>query len=144
MPNVPRRALVEAYATWATHRGLTVADIAKASGMSRHTIENVRDGGGKRLPTIQTLQLLAAGIVRASSGTGRYDESIMADCYGDLFRAAGYDDPTMGPESTLLDLAMYYRFRSPGRARRWAALVERFDRMDPDRAWEALEAAEVR
>lgn len=144
MPNVPRRSLAEAYASWVDLRGgVTIAAIAKASGLSRHAIENVRDGG-PRHTTLRTLERLAFGIVRGSSGTGRYDDVIMADCYRDLAQTAGYGDPTIDPASSLLYLAMYYEFHSPRLAHRWAAIMERFGRMDPDRAWEALEAAESR
>ncbi|HXJ30397.1 MAG TPA: hypothetical protein VNG35_07140 [Gemmatimonadales bacterium] len=143
MPNVPRRSLAEAYAAWVDLRDVTIADISRASRLSRHAIENVRDGGRHQV-TLRTLERLAFGIVRGSSGSRRYDEIIMADCYRDLAQAAGYGDPTIDPESSLLYLAMYYQFHSPRLAHRWTAIMERFDAMDPDRAWEALEAAESR
>jgi hypothetical protein len=139
-----QRSLAEAYALWASLCGVTIADVMRASGLARHTVENIRDGGRQHRPSQPTLQRVAAGIVKASSRSSRYDAAVMADCYRDLSEAAGYGVPVKGASGSLLDAGMAQELRSPPRAAGWTALVRRFGpTMTPERAWTALEAAEA-
>lgn len=144
MTDNPRRSLAEAYALWVDLYAVTIADIMRSSGLARHTIENIRDGGRQRRPSQATLERLAAGIVTASSRSTRYDAAVMADCYRDLSEAAGYGVPVEGASGSLLDAGMAHELRSPPRAAGWAAIIRRFGpTLTPEQAWNALLAAEA-
>lgn len=139
MTDEPGRPLAEAYAAWTALRGVTVAAVQRASGVQRHTIENVRDGG-RRHPSQATLRRIAIGIIRATSGSLRYDATAMTECFRDLSLAAGYGDPTAADARSLLDLALYYHFRSPSRARIWAHLIGRYGAVSEERLSEVFAA----
>jgi hypothetical protein len=124
------RPLADAYAAWVVVRGLTVADVQRASDLARHTIENIRNAGGRQ-PKRATLRQLAVGVA-TDAGPGRYHESIMKQAYRDFLVAAGYGGPDVDDARSLMDLALYYRFRSPATAHIWASLMDRLEDLDTE------------
>jgi hypothetical protein len=128
-----RRPLADVYAAWSGLRELTVADVQRASRLARHTIENIRDAGGRR-PGRRTISRLAGGLA-TDKASGRYHESLMKEIERDLTLAAGYGDPSAAEARSLMDLALYYRFRSPARAHVWATLMECYADVEPERLW---------
>jgi hypothetical protein len=130
MAHEPGRPLADAYAAWAAVLGLTVADVQRASGLMRHTIEDIRKARGRQTERV-TLRQLAVGVA-TERGPGRYHESIMKQAYRDFLAAAGYGDPNVDDARSLMDLALYYRFRSPAKAHIWASLMDRLEALEPE------------
>jgi hypothetical protein len=124
------RPLADVYAAWSVIRKLTVADVHRASGLARHTVENIRDARGRH-PTRVTLQRLAVGLA-TDAGPGRYHEGIMKEVYRDLSLAAGYGEPDAADVRSLMDLALFYRFRSAAKAHVWASLMDRLEEVDAE------------
>jgi len=124
------RPLADVYAAWSMLRDVTIADVQRASGLARHTVENVHHGRGRQ-PTRETLRRVAIGIA-TDPRTGRYHETIMNEAYRDLSIAAGYGEPDAADARSLMDLALYYRFRSAAKAHIWASLMDRLDDLDAE------------
>lgn len=136
MQDAARRALAEVYDAWRLTCDVTVADVVRASGLVRHTVENVRDGGRRR-PTQETLRQVAVGIVQGSPYAGRYDISTVNDCYRELSLAAGYGDPSASDARSWLAMALWYHFRHPARSDAWNALIDQCGDLSPEQtqAW---------
>jgi hypothetical protein len=128
--------LADVYAAWALLRDLTVADVQRASGLARHTIENIRDGGGRQ-SSRKTLRRLAVGLA-TDKRPGRYHEDLMKEIERELLLAGNYGDPAAAEARSLMDLALFYRFRSPAKAHAWAALMERYEDVEPAQLWTLL------
>ncbi|HXJ30609.1 MAG TPA: hypothetical protein VNG35_08220 [Gemmatimonadales bacterium] len=77
------------------------------------------------------MRRLAVGLA-TDPGPGRYHEDIMKRAYRDLSLAAGYGDPSVDDARSLMDLALYYRFRSAATAHVWASLMDRLDAVDAE------------
>lgn len=130
MQNTRRTALAEAFDAWTLTYGVSVADVARASRLSRHAVENVRDGGPRR-PLQETLRKVAAGIVRKAPPLDR--AAAEQACYHALSVAAGYGEPPLAEPDGLLALGLWYSLRDPPRAQAWRVVFEHGRHLTPRR-----------
>lgn len=120
----PRGRLADAASAWRRRQKLTLAQVARHSGLSVNTIRYILDGTTRR-PVERTLAALARGLTTDPEPPYARDPQDEAECLRDLRAAGGYATLDEIEDGTLLELGLWIVLRNRRKVRAWLAAIGR-------------------